>query len=212
MAKARPKIKAMQEPPSEIDLDAAVAAIICDVLDLPTPHPTASQVADVIDEWRSAVQHGDILAGAADVAVALAAAVNTTDGLKQNRWAHRAVQHMRAIAEGKGPERVDAMRDCVQHLRAGVHDEGRTAPAATVYPLSVPERAVLAIIKALPPGTGITGPKILEKLAQQQPAIYLEQSTLTSQIIPVLKKHHGVLNRQNVGYYVAATPGPAAAR
>jgi hypothetical protein len=71
-------------------------------------------------------------------------------------------------------------------------------------PLSPNAALVLDILKALPTGRALTGPKILDALAERTPPVYLDQGTLTSQIMPLLKEHYGVKNKPRIGYHVAA--------
>ncbi len=71
-------------------------------------------------------------------------------------------------------------------------------------PLTDHEQKVLDLIKAQPPGKGITGPKILTTLAKQ--GRILDQSTLTRHIIPKLKKWYGVGNAGGGrGYFIPPT-------
>jgi hypothetical protein len=64
-------------------------------------------------------------------------------------------------------------------------------------PLTPDERAVLDLIRGLPDGEGITGKKIIAALRGR-----VDQSTLTSRIIPRLKRWWDVDNRRGVGYFV----------
>ena len=79
----------------------------------------------------------------------------------------------------------------------------KTAPgqANTTFlgPLSDNAAAVLDILKKLPADRALTGPKIIEKLADE--SIFIDQSTLTKSIIPALKAH-GVKNKPRIGYYL----------
>jgi len=72
-------------------------------------------------------------------------------------------------------------------------------------PLSPNAAFVLDILKALPPGYAKTGPQILDALAGREPPVYVDESVLTSQIMPFLKKHYGVKNQPRIGYYVPAS-------
>jgi len=71
-------------------------------------------------------------------------------------------------------------------------------------PLSPNAAFVLDMLKALPPGRALTGPKILDALAEREPPLFLDESVLTSQIMPFLKEHYGVKNKPRIGYYVPA--------
>ena len=66
-------------------------------------------------------------------------------------------------------------------------------------PLSEKAVAVLELLKTLPEHRGMTGPKILETLDAK--SIYIDQSTLTKNIIPELR-HYGVKNKPRIGYYI----------
>lgn len=68
-------------------------------------------------------------------------------------------------------------------------------------PLTPSARAVLELLGELPPNAALTGPEILTALDNKKPPILLDQSTLTSRIIPALKPH-GVKNKPRVGYYL----------
>jgi hypothetical protein len=60
--------------------------------------------------------------------------------------------------------------------------------------------AVLELLKTLPEHEGLTGNKIIEALSQKR--IFIDQSTLTKNIIPILKKGYGVKNQPRIGYYI----------
>src|SRR5262249_45584287 len=64
-------------------------------------------------------------------------------------------------------------------------------------PITPDECAVLDLIQALPSGEGITGKKIVAALKGR-----VDQSTLTSRIIPKLKRWWDVDNRRGAGYFV----------
>jgi hypothetical protein len=67
-------------------------------------------------------------------------------------------------------------------------------------PLSQKTLAVLKLLKTIPEGEAMTGPKILETLDKKN--IYIDQSTLTKIIIPELRLYYGVKNRRRIGYYL----------
>jgi hypothetical protein len=83
--------------------------------------------------------------------------------------------------------------------------EGIKHNADAAEPLSDQERAVLEVIQAQPLGVGIIGKKIIAELEHRQGGLDIDQAALTSRIIPRLKKHYGVQNRRNVGYYIPST-------
>jgi hypothetical protein len=60
---------------------------------------------------------------------------------------------------------------------------------------------VLGIIKAHP--EGILGRRIIQELGKH--GFPIQQSTLTTHIIPKLKKWYGVENRGGVGYFLPST-------
>jgi hypothetical protein len=96
-----------------------------------------------------------------------------------------------------GMERLDAFYDMV---KADLLKAVESRP-----PLSPNAAFVLDILKALPPGWAKTGPQILDALAEREPPVYLDESTLTSHIMPLLKEHYGVKNQPRIGYYVPAS-------
>jgi hypothetical protein len=75
-----------------------------------------------------------------------------------------------------------------------------TIAASSVPPLTETGAAVLALIKAQPTGSGITGREIVKVLSER--GFPIQQSTLTKHVMPELKKWHGVKNRLGVGYYI----------
>jgi hypothetical protein len=83
---------------------------------------------------------------------------------------------------------------------------GKMGETKTITPkskklLSEKATAVLELLKTLPEHKGLTGNKIIEALSQEN--IFIDQSTLTKNIIPVLKKDYGVKNQPRIGYYIA---------
>jgi hypothetical protein len=66
-------------------------------------------------------------------------------------------------------------------------------------PLTPRALAVLELLEALPPRQGMNGPQILEALEKKR--IFVDQSTLTKNIIPALKPY-GVENKRGVGYFI----------
>jgi hypothetical protein len=65
--------------------------------------------------------------------------------------------------------------------------------------LTTLEQSVLDIIIAQPPGSGIPGKQILKEMAKK--GRILDDSTLTTHIIPKLKAWHRVKTRRGAGYY-----------
>ena len=77
---------------------------------------------------------------------------------------------------------------------------GQAGKTTKAQPLSRRAAAVYEILKSLPEHSGITGTEIINKLSQEQ--VYIDQSTLTKNIIPVLKKSYKVQNKPRIGYYI----------
>ena len=69
-------------------------------------------------------------------------------------------------------------------------------------PLSEKQRAVLNLLRELPPEGALTGEAILNTLAERNPSHNMDLSTLTRHIMPTLKTHYGVKNKPRIGYYV----------
>lgn len=69
------------------------------------------------------------------------------------------------------------------------------------FPLTDLEQEVLDIILSEPIGKAITGAEIIQKYSSTKSGI-IDQSTLTKNVIPVLKRYRSVYNRPNLGYYV----------
>lgn len=67
-------------------------------------------------------------------------------------------------------------------------------------PISDKTAAVYELLKMMPEHRGLTGRKIIEELSKKN--IFIDQSTLTKNIIPILKKDYGVKNQPRIGYYV----------
>lgn len=93
--------------------------------------------------------------------------------------------------------RVDAPLDAWDwDLAAGelhhIEVAALTAATPTGEPLTDTEQAVFDVIRSKGP---ITGKKICNTVGT-------DQGTLTSRIIPVLKKRYGVKNKRGAGYYV----------
>jgi hypothetical protein len=81
-------------------------------------------------------------------------------------------------------------------------------PSESIQPsviLSEAAAAVLAVIRDQPRGQGITGPAICQKLEGR--GRIMDESTLTTRHIPILKKHFGVKNKRRIGYYVEGPRG-----
>jgi hypothetical protein len=66
--------------------------------------------------------------------------------------------------------------------------------------LSATERAVLVIIKSQRHGHGIRSKEIIAKLKTD--GIEIANSSLRKHILPILKKHHGVINHRAAGGYM----------
>jgi len=67
--------------------------------------------------------------------------------------------------------------------------------------LSPAAAAVLEILLELPSYRGLTGPKILDALSARNPPIHIDQSTLTTRVIPELKAY-GIENQRRIGYRI----------
>jgi hypothetical protein len=74
-----------------------------------------------------------------------------------------------------------------------------TEPEGSRQPLTTKQQVALDIIREQPPGEPIIGKKIIAEAKRRRITISSE-NTLTSHIIPVLKKYHGVKN-DDYGYY-----------
>jgi hypothetical protein len=68
-------------------------------------------------------------------------------------------------------------------------------------PISDKAAAVYELLKTMPEHRGLTGRKIIEELSKKN--IFIDQSTLTKNIIPILKKDYGVKSQPRIGYYIA---------
>ncbi|MHC4111947.1 MAG: hypothetical protein ACYSUY_12800, partial [Planctomycetota bacterium] len=68
--------------------------------------------------------------------------------------------------------------------------------------LSANAAAVYELLKALPQYRGMKGREILKALENQQQPIFIDQSTLTKNIIPELRPY-GVRNKRGAGYYIS---------
>lgn len=64
------------------------------------------------------------------------------------------------------------------------------------------QSAVLELLRTLPAGQGLTGPQIVERLAQANPPTDVDPGTISRHIIPELKRHAGVKNERRRGYYI----------
>ena len=113
---------------------------------------------------------------------------------REGNRASRVCQRIQKLATERGDEaRPQSMK----------RPKPEASPAGKP-PLSKSERAVLEIIRALPDGEGILGPQILKELGKRG-IRSVDQSHLTSRIMPMLKEHYGIANRPNVGYYEIRT-------
>jgi len=68
--------------------------------------------------------------------------------------------------------------------------------------LSANAAAVYELLKALPQYRGMKGREILKALENQKQPIFIDQSTLTKNIIPELRPY-GVRNKRGAGYYIS---------
>lgn len=75
-------------------------------------------------------------------------------------------------------------------------------PKKELEPLSANAAAVYELLKALPQYRGMKGREILKALENQKPPIFIDQSTLTKNIIPGLRPY-GVINKRGAGYYIS---------
>ena len=97
-----------------------------------------------------------------------------------------AIRHLNAAADSKDAELQRLAREtAVQLLRI----KSQQPPP----PLTDNQTEVLNLIRQHP--EGIQGPAITR-------ATDINQSTLTSSVIPVLKDHYGVTNKGGAGYYI----------
>lgn len=67
-------------------------------------------------------------------------------------------------------------------------------------PLSTNAAAVYELLSNLPAHRAMTAPQIIDALRRQ--GICIDQATLTSNIIPILKEHYGIENTPRIGYRV----------
>ncbi|MGA2916079.1 MAG: hypothetical protein ABSE89_08660 [Sedimentisphaerales bacterium] len=79
--------------------------------------------------------------------------------------------------------------------------ETKTIAKKLKKPISDKAAAVYELLKTLPEHRGLTGHKIIKELSKQN--IFIDQSTLTKNIIPILKKDYNVKNKPRIGYYIA---------
>ncbi len=70
-------------------------------------------------------------------------------------------------------------------------------------PLSENAAAVYELLKSLPEHKAMTGTQIINAIYEQNKNILIDQSTLTKNIMPILKKHYGVKNIRRTGYFIA---------
>lgn len=87
-----------------------------------------------------------------------------------------------------------------EFLARMIEDETRLPPKAGRPPMSPDQQAVFELLEKLEPGRAMMGTQIVSELSRK--GIGIEQSTLTSRIIPFLKKHYSVKNQPGAGYYV----------
>jgi len=69
-------------------------------------------------------------------------------------------------------------------------------------PLSKTAAAVYELLKDLPEHRGLKGREILEELERRDKPIFIDQSTLTKNIIPALRPY-GVKNKRGAGYFIS---------
>jgi hypothetical protein len=74
-------------------------------------------------------------------------------------------------------------------------------PKKKLKPLSANAAAVYELLKALLEYKAMKGREILKALENQNPSIFIDQSTLTKNIIPELRPY-GVKNKPRIGYYI----------
>jgi hypothetical protein len=86
-------------------------------------------------------------------------------------------------------------------MTAGKAGKTKTIKTKPKKVLSKKAKEVLELLKTLPEDEGLTGPEIIARLSQK--SIFIDQSTLTKIIIPILKKGYGVKNQPRIGYYIA---------
>jgi len=86
----------------------------------------------------------------------------------------------------------------LQALLLAVDECLRTQGGEVTPPLNDTQQAVLDLLRDLPPGKGMTGKQIINALREHE----IDQSTLTSRIIPFLRQHYHVANKRVAGYYL----------
>lgn len=107
---------------------------------------------------------------------------------------------------------ADAAEPTVEHLDAAIRSliaVSKEWPIESVAPLNDTNRAALDELLRLPPGQGVTGKQLIERLAGRTPKVMIEEVTLRKHVIPAIKPF-GVLNKRGVGYYVDPSRRPAA--
>ncbi len=114
--------------------------------------------------------------------------------------------HWRYVLEYDRPdlEAIEAVRDeiraAILRLESAPETPSTEVGAGKPEPMTDSQQAVYNILNALPPGECLTGKEILEKLPTGHRG--MDSSTLTSHVIPVLKRSHGVKNKRGAGYYI----------
>jgi len=96
---------------------------------------------------------------------------------------------------------IDFERASVKATKEPKNAGDTNKPKKKLKPLSANAAAVYELLKALLEYKAMKGREILKALENQNPSIFIDQSTLTKNIIPELKPY-GVKNRPRIGYYI----------
>jgi len=110
------------------------------------------------------------------------------------RQAIRELERIRAKIEYENKKSADTEQ---QSGKAG----DKNKPKKKLKPLSANAAAVYELLKDLPEHRAMKGGEILKALENQKPHKFIDQSTLTKNIIPELRPY-GVTNKRGAGYYI----------
>ncbi|CAG0956317.1 hypothetical protein PHYC_00484 [Phycisphaerales bacterium] len=164
-------------------------------------------MAESLADVKMVATVGSAFGDYADAALTLAKAqlhaerVSKDGGLAFRRGPSLDALKMASKAHEKAQLRIWALavaQGSTTNAIGGKRGDARRNPE----PLTHRERAVLDYLKAIPSGEGRTGTKIIEALAALRKPIFMDNSTLTSAVMPRLKRNHNVRNRRGVGYYI----------
>lgn len=92
------------------------------------------------------------------------------------------------------------------HNNRGIADK-KQASSDVREPLGHSAAAVYEELLKLPVHRGLTGPDLLDALSKRDPPVLIDQSTLTSRLVPELRPY-GIENKPRVGYYIRSDARP----